>query len=259
MRAGLTVTAVHVDHGLRPDSGRDADVARSTADRLEIPLRVERAVVESGPNVEERARLARRRAVGPAAMTGHTADDQAETLLLALLRGSGARGLAGMRPGPTHPILALRRHETHELCRVAGLDTVDDPTNDDRRIRRNRVRHDVLPLLNEIADRDVVPLLERATHLVRADDDLLEELASRIDATDARALAAAAPPLARRAVRRWLAPDGHPPDLATVERVLAVAAENAIGCEVGGGRRVLRSAGRLRIEATPDVDHDATP
>ncbi len=110
-------------------------------------------------------------------LTGHTADDQAETVLINLLRGAGASGLAAMRPGPTKPLLALRRAETVALCADLGLDPVIDPSNADRRFLRNRVREEVLPLLCDVAKRDVVPLLLRTGELLRDDDDLLDELA----------------------------------------------------------------------------------
>jgi tRNA(Ile)-lysidine synthase len=179
------------------------------------------------------------------ALTGHTADDQAETVLLNLVRGSGLDGLAGMRPGTTKPLLALRRAETHALCRAVGIAPVDDPSNADPAFRRNRVRHELLPLLDAIAERDVVALVARQASLLRDDSDLLDELASAIDPTDARALNAAPLPLARRAVRRWIR-DEHPPDSATVERVLAVARCEAGACELPGGDRVERSGMRLR-------------
>ena len=146
--ADLDVRTVHVDHGLRPDSADDASTAQGIADRFGVPFRCERVELADGANLESRARAARRAAVGVGALTGHTADDQAETLLLRLLRGAGGAGLAAMSPGPTKPILALRRAETHELCTLLDLTVADDPTNTDRRFRRNRMRHDVIPLLN---------------------------------------------------------------------------------------------------------------
>ena len=237
--------AVHVDHGLRPGSADEADVVRDAARELGVPFRAERVVVDRGPNVEARARAARRTAIGTEHMTGHTADDQAETLLLNLLRGAGATGLAAMAPGPAKPILAIRRTETRALCSARGWTPVADPSNEDPAFRRNRIRHEVLPLLDLIAERDVASLLARSAALVRDDDALLDQLASAIDVTDAPALAAAPAPLARRAVRAWLAVDGYPPDAATVERVLAVARGEVRACEVGGGRSVRRSTRRL--------------
>ncbi len=243
--AGCAVRAVHVDHALRPDSGRDATIATETAHRLGVDCEVVRTEIEDGPNLEARARDARRAALGPDVMTGHTADDQAETVLLALLRGAGATGLAAMRPGPAHPILGLRRAETVRLCEVLGLEVADDPTNTDGRFRRNRIRHELLPLAERIAERDVASLLVRTSDLLRDDDDLLESLAAELDPTDARGLSAAHPALARRAIRRWLTEDGYPPDAATVARVIGVATGNAAGCDVGGGRFGRRSAQRL--------------
>ena len=123
----------------------------------------------------------------------------------------------------------------------------EDPTNHMPRFRRNRVRHDVLPLLDRIADRDMVPLLTRTADLVRDDDDLLEELATTLDPTDAVAVAAAPLPIARRALRRWLSVDGYPPDAAAVERVLAVAAGEVVACQVTGVGRVQRRRQRLEL------------
>ena len=248
--AGCDVEAVHIDHRLRPDSSGDVDIAASTAERLGVQFRTVAVDVGDGPNLEERARHARRTVLGADALTGHTADDQAETTLLALLRGTGATGLAAMQPGPAKPILALRRWETHQLCARLELQVVDDTSNADPRFRRNRVRHELLVIMNDIADRDVVPLLTRASDLLRDDDALLDALSAEIDVTDAKALTAAPLPLARRAIRRWLALDGQPPDAATVDRVLAVASGDAIACEPGGHRRVERSEQRLRLFST---------
>jgi tRNA(Ile)-lysidine synthase len=202
--------------------------------------------VAPGPNLEARARAARYDALPTDVLTGHTADDQAETVLLNLLRGAGFDGLAGMRRD-RRPLLSLRRSETHELCALLGLEPVDDETNADRRFRRNQVRHDLLPLLDAIAQRDVAELLSREADLLRDDADLLDALAREIDVTDARVVSSAPAPLARRAVRQWLR-DQHPPDAATVERVLAVARGEATATEIGQGRRVARHQQRLTVE-----------
>jgi tRNA(Ile)-lysidine synthase len=131
VHAGCAVTAVHVDHGLRAGGAAEAEVVRAAAERFGAAFECRRVDVAPGPNLEARARAARHAALGPEALLGHTADDQAETVLLALLRGSGATGLGAIDPGPQHPILGLRRSETEALCRLLDLDVADDPTNTD--------------------------------------------------------------------------------------------------------------------------------
>ena len=245
VEAGLDVTAVHVDHALRPGSADEADVVAAAATRFSARFRAVRAPVAPGPNLEARARAVRFAALPPDVLTGHTADDQAETVLLNLLRGAGLDGLAAMGPG-RHPLLGLRRADTEALCRACGLEPVRDPSNLDPAMRRNRIRHEVLPLLDDVAGRDVAAVLARQADLLRDDAALLDELAAAMDPTDAKALAAAPAPLARRAVRAWLRGE-HPPDAASVERVLAVARGEARAAEVVGGRRVERHANRLRL------------
>ncbi|MEL6983605.1 MAG: tRNA lysidine(34) synthetase TilS [Actinomycetota bacterium] len=253
--AGLAVTAVHVDHGLRPGSADEAAVVEAAAAALGADFRAERVVIEPGPDLEQRARDARRAVLGPEAMTGHTADDQAETVLLNLLRGSGPAGLGAMVSGHRHPMLALRRAETEAVCRAVGLEPVVDPSNQDRRFRRNRVRHELLPLMNDIAERDPVPLLNRTSALARAMQDELDGLAAELDPTDTAALVAAPSQVARAALRRWLADDrGHPPSSAEIERVMAVVRHDVVACELAGARRVARRHGILRVEPSPSVD-----
>lgn len=247
--AGLAVTAVHVDHGLRAGSAAEADAVAALAARVGADFRSVAVQVEPGPNLEARARASRRAVLGPQALTGHTADDHVETVLINMLRGAGAHGLSGIQPGPTKPLLALRRADTAGLCRHLGIDTVHDPSNDDPAFLRNRVRAELLPLLDDISRRDVVPLLDRQSRLWRDDDRLLDELSASIDPTDARLLAAAPLPLARRAVRRWLTGE-HPPDAATVQRVLDVATGAAVACELPGGARVSRRNQRLHRSDT---------
>ena len=249
LRHGLDVTAHHVDHGIRATSADEAEHARSTAEHLGARFVLHRADVATGPNLEARARDARRAVLPPEAMTGHTMDDQAETLLIRLLRGSGTTGLAAMRHDERHPLLALRRADTEAVCAELGIEPIRDPTNDDRELWRSRVRHALVPLAADIAGRDVVPILARTAELLADDDALLDRQATAIDPTDAKAVAAADPVLARRALRRWLSDDGYPPDAAAIERVLAVARGEAAACELPGGRRVERSRQRFRIVA----------
>jgi len=252
--AGCEVTAIHVDHGLREESAAESAVVADAATLVGAAFVAEKVSVPRGPNLEARARAARFAVLPPAVATGHTMDDQAETILLNLLRGAGADGLAGMEPGRRHPLLALRRHQTHAVCAAMGLVPVHDASNDDPAFLRNRVRHELLPLCADVAGRDPVPLLARQARVLRDEVSLLNALALEAspDPQSARALAALPVPLARRAARRWLQGEGaagaYPPSLAEVERVLAVAAGSAVATEISGGRRVRRRAGRLSVE-----------
>jgi tRNA(Ile)-lysidine synthase len=257
-QAGLKVTAIHVDHGLRPGSAAEAARVEGAAARFGAAFEARRVSVGAGPNQEARARRARYDALPEGVLTGHTADDQAETVLLNLLRGAGADGLAGMRihGRVSRPLLDLRGHETRALCEELSLSVFQDPTNDDLGFTRNRVRHVLLPLMAELAGRDLVPVLARQAGILAAEVELLDELAARVDPCDARALAGAEPALARRAVRQWLradaAPEHHPPTSAEVERVLDVARGRVVACQVSGGRHVRRSGGRLRLTGAAD-------
>jgi len=186
-------------------------------------------------------------------LTGHTADDQAETVFLNLMRGAGLDGLGGMST-VGHPILGLRRHETHALCEAEGITPFEDPTNLDPQFRRNRVRAELMPLIDSIAERDVAVLVARQADLIREEAELLDSLAADLDPTDARAVARAPAPLARRAIRLWLSEGAeHPPSSAAVGRALAVARGDALATDLGGGRRLARTAGRLRVYVEADA------
>lgn len=249
------VSVVHVDHGLRATSSRDAALVERTCARWDVPVEFRAVVVAPGPNLEARARAARYAALPSRVLTGHTADDLVETVLLNLLRGAGLDGLAPMRDrpgGPRRPLLRIRRAETFALCQALDVETAQDEMNTDDRFRRVRVRRELIPLMDDIAARDVTAIIARQVDTLAADAALLEELSQSIDPTDALSLARAPQPLAVRAVRRWLAEGGATPgpvaEHAVIERVLTVARGDATGTEIGGGWTVRRTAQRLRIE-----------
>ncbi|MCH2413315.1 MAG: tRNA lysidine(34) synthetase TilS [Acidimicrobiales bacterium] len=248
VEAGLMVTAWHVDHGLRPGSDAEGERVAVVADSLGAAAVSVTAMVGDGPNLEARAREARLDALPDGVLTGHTADDQAETVLLNLLRGSGVHGSAGIGDPGRRPLLGLRRSETRALCVACGLEPLDDPMNDDPRFVRNRIRNEVLPLLAEVSDRDPVPLLARHAGLAGEAVVLLDALIADIDPTDARTLAVLSPELARLALRGWLTGllGGRPPDAAAIDRVFDVAGGLVRATEVAGGLRIERSRGRLR-------------
>jgi tRNA(Ile)-lysidine synthase len=259
--AGLAPIAVHVDHGLRPGSAHDARHVAALARGLGVRFDARAVEVARGPNLEERARDARYAALeaarlqhgASAVLVAHTADDQAETVLLNVLRGAASSGLAGMsahRGALARPLLGFRRAETTALCDALALQPLHDPMNDDEAFRRVAVRRRVLPMLEGVAGRDLVPVLARQAELLREESDFLDGLADAAwpgsDGLSASALVALPPVLARRAVRRWLGPP--PPSLAEVTRVLQVAAGECRGTEVTGGRTVRRTLGQLRVE-----------
>ena len=253
VEAGCVATAVHVDHGLRAGSEAEAVAVAAIADELGAGFRAERVLVEPGPNLEARAREARH-GVLPDALFGHTADDQAETMLLNLMRGAGVDGLAAMST-ERHPLLGLRRFETRELCRQRGVSTFEDPSNTDPAFTRNRVRHELLPLLDDIARRDVVEVLARQAAVFGEVAGFLSDRAAALDPTDAAALVEAPPPLARVALRRWIRDttgSAHPCDEASIRRVLDVASGRRRATEVSGGWRVARTARRMRLEPPAD-------
>jgi tRNA(Ile)-lysidine synthase len=260
--AGLEPIGVYVDHGIRDAGDREADVVADAASRLGAGFDVRRVAVSQGANLEARARTARYDALERARVThdatvvlvAHTADDQAETVLLNLLRGSGTRGLAGMparRGRVVRPLLEQRRVDLREVCVHRQLVPVEDPSNEDPAFRRNRIRHEVMPLLERIAGRDLTPVLVRQAAVLRSEADFLDGLARAAwpgeAGARARDLAALPQALARRAVRCWL---GAPaPSLDEVDEVLVVARGERRAVDLAGGRRVRRSAGVLHAES----------
>ncbi len=184
----------HLDHGLRGAAGEaDAEFARRTAAAWGLPCVIGRVSDDERAawrgSVEAAARTARLRFLravaadtGASAIAlGHTLDDQAETVLMHILRGSGLAGLAGMRPRSgdlIRPLLGLRRADTVGYCAALGLEPRHDATNDDPRYFRNRVRREIVPLL-EASQPRVLPALARNAALIAHDVDFIE---SAVDA-----------------------------------------------------------------------------
>jgi tRNA(Ile)-lysidine synthase len=157
---GLDLRVAHVHHGLRAEADRDAEFVRGVTERLGCPFAIQRVAVArgAGRSPEEAARIARlaalarmARAAGAARVAlGHTADDQAETVLMRALQGAGPRGLAGMpiRRGPfVRPLLDAGRAAVLQHLRAHDLGWVEDASNQERRFLRNRIRHDLLPAI----------------------------------------------------------------------------------------------------------------
>ena len=185
----LDLRVLHVDHGLRRDSAADADFVRRLGNRLGVPVEV--TAVHVGPgSVESAARAVRHAALEAAAdrlgatriALGHTADDQAETVLMRLLEGTGVRGLAGIPPVRgrlIRPLIEARHADAVAALDAAGVPWVEDPSNDDRKFFRNRVRHELLPLLAAVYQPDIVTHLTAVARAARQGVDALDETAAR--------------------------------------------------------------------------------
>ena len=260
-----------VDHGLQDGSAERS--ARLVADLAAqgVPAAVHTVVVDGPGGLEAAARRARYDALRAArphpdspVLLGHTLDDQAETVLLGLGRGSGARSLAGMTtwdPPWLRPLLGLRRADTETACRARGLPFWDDPHNADPRFTRVRLRHEVLPLLEEVLGGGVAPALARTAAQLRDDGDALDaaahELLVRADAEDAvdaavlaTVLAAAPAAVRRRALRSWLTTRG----VTGLTDLHLRAADDLVGRWRGQGAvalpqrlELVREHGRLRV------------
>lgn len=269
-RNDLQVRGVIIDHGLQADSAAVAVRAREELQRLGVGAQIERVHVDvgAGLGVEAAARAARYAALDELAgqaranvLLGHTLDDQAETVLLGLTRGSGVRSLAGIARQRNHylrPLLGLRRRDTEEACAELGLKAWQDPHNADPVYSRARVRHRVLPLLEAELGPGITEALARTAELATADADYLDRAAAdaqRLVVCGAGGEEVACHPLAelpaalrRRVLRRWLIDRGAQlPSLGHVRAVegLVLGWRGQKWVEVSG-LKVIRDADQLR-------------
>ena len=276
-RSLLTLAGVaHVNHRLRrPASDEDERFCRDLARRFGVPCLVESVAVadvarsrrvsveRAGHHVRHAffARAAAELEAGRVAL-GHTIDDQAETVLLRLIRGAGAAGLSGMRPRAgvlVRPLLGVGRAELRRYLADGGVPFREDASNADLRVPRNRVRHELLPYLRTYSPR-IVEALARQADIARADEAWLSHRANQAAADlvsqesglvelDAAGLAALHPALARRVARDALArvePGRREVGFDAIERVRRTAEGGPARTDVPGCR-VERAAGRVRL------------
>ncbi|MGB5656531.1 MAG: tRNA lysidine(34) synthetase TilS [Acidimicrobiia bacterium] len=226
------------------------------------------APVDAGPSLESRAREARWGAIVDAVdadetvVTGHTQDDQAETVMMNLMRGSGSAGIAGMlrsRPGVVRPLLRYSRADIRSLAEELSLPFVDDPANEDERFLRNRIRRHLLPDLEADYAPGVRGTLARTGALAAADDYLIEGLTDEIPVVgDAQTvsipiapLVTAPQPVAARSVRRALRRllDPYAGSEADVESVLSVAAGRSESAMISGTLSVTREGPYVTVDS----------
>lgn len=289
-RLSLNLVVAHLDHGLREGSRKDAKWVAQLGKKLECEALIGRTNVsrlahQSGDNIEQAARKARYEFLLKAAnkvgativLTAHTMDDQAETFLLRLMRGSAAEGLSGIDPVRpikddsqvklVRPLVSwARRSETEEFCRLRGVEFRSDPMNEEERFARVKVRKKLLPLMKTFNTR-IVETLDRTTRLLREDtvvltaaaDDLLAAAAQDSASTgenlqllNVKVLVEAPLALRRRALRRWILQARG--DLRRIELVHLSAIEKLLHGTKGGrlvelpdGAKVLRKGGRLEL------------
>ena len=282
LRLGLRAGALTVDHGLQDGSpARAGELAERLAALGLAPVEVltvaDAAATGGGPGPEGAARAARYRALDEAAdrlgvaavLLGHTLDDQAETVLLGLARGSGTRSLAGMaarRGRYRRPLLAVRRETTVAACATAGLAVWADPHNGDDRFTRVRVRRRVLPLLEAELGPGVAAALARTAALARHDADALDELAAALALTAADSVGLRCAPLLavpaalrRRVLRSAALAAGCPASDLRAGHVDALEAlvtdwHGQLGVDLPGGIRARRTDGRIVMACMPPGD-----
>jgi tRNA(Ile)-lysidine synthase len=286
-RAGIRAGLVTVDHGLQPDSAQQAERVAAVGFELGLdPVEQVRVAVGRAGGPEAAARDARYAALaaagaalGARVLLGHTLDDQAETVLLGLGRGSGPRSIIGMAAADgryLRPFLGLRRATTEAACTALGLEPWSDPHNTDPRFQRVRLRAEVLPLLEDVLHGGVAEALARTTELLRDDLAALDaEAAAVLGVINSRAagllpgdgrvdraraeldldLVAALPRAVRtRVLRAWTRQAGAQP--LSAERTAAVdsliTAWHGQGpVNLPGGVAVRRTSGRLEVYPDP--------
>jgi tRNA(Ile)-lysidine synthase len=187
---GFSVEGVIIDHGLQEDSAEVADQAKTTLAEMGVPATIIRVNVDASGNVEDNARSARYTALqrriadteAVAVLLGHTLNDQAETVLLGLTRGSGPTSIRGMAPYTTpwlRPFLGISREKTAACVVDAGYSFWSDPHNTDRRFLRPRIRHDLLPAMENILGPGIPEALATTATLIAHDDDYLTDVAEQ--------------------------------------------------------------------------------
>lgn len=289
-KLSITPIVAHLDHGLRETSRRDSRWVSELAKRLAFKSVIGRSKVaeqaqETSDNLEQAARLARyeflertaKRYKADFVLTAHTMDDQAETVLLRLMRGSSAVGLGGMQSSRSlskgsqiqlvRPLLWTRRVQTEDYCRKRKVDFLQDEMNQDERFARVKVRKQLLPLMHtfnnkivEAISRTATLLTEDGAVLVSNADSLLkaaQDSETETGSLNVKVLADAPAALRRRALRQWIS-NGRG-DSRRIEMVHLLAVEKLLDGEKGGrlvqlpnGCSVSRRRGRLVFQAKND-------
>lgn len=269
---GLRLQVASLDHALRPESAMEVAAVRSLAEQRGLPFHARSLNLKPGSGAEARARAARYQALEEIRIgehldwiaTGHTASDQAETLLMRLTRGASLKGAAGIRwrrGAIIRPMLSFLRADTERFLAEMGVAFVTDPMNSDRQLFRTRIRRDVLPALAGAAGPGSIQNLARFSRLAAEDSSVLEELArlayQRLqigpDVLDAPGVRCLEVPLRRRVLSRLVRQTGGSLDWECIDRAMEALEEGtatplpkgwSLRCEGGAVRLVPRQPAR---------------
>ncbi|HMS24259.1 MAG TPA: tRNA lysidine(34) synthetase TilS [Acidimicrobiia bacterium] len=254
----------YIEHGLNPASTECERLVKNLAEKLDIPfyctyLDLSDKAVQS--NLEAHAREARYEALEDLRLahgydlvaTAHHQDDVAETFLINLARGSGsgAASLSARRDALARPLMHWRKLDLMAFISEVGLEYWEDPMNKDVRFVRNRMRNELIPLLNEIAGRDVVPLIGRMARHSQADNEYLQKAASALwpgDVASTRALSELDPAMRAHALRAWIT--GYPPSENEMERIIDVVEHRRKSVQISGNRTIWRTGAVLYQDVT---------
>ena len=268
-KVAITVIGVTVDHQLQAASSVQAEKVVAQLSKFGLSCVIKKVTVDIKEGLEASARKVRYEALSEVAekenavavFLGHTKDDQAETVLLGLARGSGTRSLSGMAHHNgiyVRPLLEITRHQNEEFCKEIGLDYWNDPHNQDSQFTRVRVRTEALPVLEKSIGPGISDALARSSHLLRDDADALDHWAKReenhldlldLDCSHLETLPRA---IRTRILRAAIYAAGAPSGSVSAEHVSAVealiSAWNGQGAlNLPGGVKVERISGRLSL------------
>jgi tRNA(Ile)-lysidine synthase len=268
-KLAITVIGVTVDHQLQAASSAQAEKVVEQLSKFGMKCVIKKVTVDIKEGLEASARNARYEAINEVAQDesavavflGHTKDDQAETVLLGLARGSGTRSLSGMAHHNgiyVRPLLEITRNQSEEFCKEVGLDYWNDPHNQDSQFARVRVRTEALPILEKTIGPGISDALARSAHLLRDDADALDHWAKReeihldLQDLDCAHLETFPRAIRTRILRAAIYAAGAPAGSVSAEHVSAVEALISAWSGQGalnlpGGVKVERISGRLSL------------
>ncbi|MFN8016445.1 MAG: tRNA lysidine(34) synthetase TilS [Acidimicrobiia bacterium] len=253
----------YIEHGLNPATVQCELITKDLAQKLDVPFFYQHLnlVQDLNANIEATARQHRYEALEKIRVThnydliatAHHEDDLAETFFINLMRGSGS-GVSSLKKKRNHivrPLLHWRKKDLMSFVEALNFEYFHDESNDDKRFVRNRVRHELIPLLNEIAGRDVTPLIARSSKIFQSDNEYLNKLASQVwpkGEASTKDLRGLDPVIQVHALRNWII--GYPPSEDEMDRILQVVNHEIVSTQISGDRTIWRRGAVLYQDVT---------